>query len=48
MDSCFDIGDDEATGYWNVDEPVRLNAGDAGACGREVEAILIPSQAWLA
>ena len=30
MDSCFDRGDGEAVGYENVDEPVRLDAGDVG------------------
>ena len=30
MDSCFDKGDGEAVGYENVDEPVRLDAGDVG------------------
>ena len=30
MDSYFDRGDDEAVGHENVDEPVRLDAGDAG------------------
>ena len=28
MNSCFDRGDGEAVGYENVDEPVRLDAGD--------------------
>ena len=30
VDSCFDNGDGEAVGYENVDEPVRLDAGDVG------------------
>ena len=28
VNSCFDRGDGEAVGYENVDEPVRLDAGD--------------------
>ena len=30
MDRCFKNGDGEAVGYENVDEPLRLNAGDVG------------------
>ena len=28
VDSCFGKGNGEAVGYRNVDEPVRLDAGD--------------------
>ena len=30
MDNCFNRGDGEAVGYEDVDEPVRLDAGDFG------------------
>ena len=30
VDSCFKRGNGEAVGYENVDEPVRLGAGDVG------------------
>ena len=30
VDSCFDGGDGGAVVYENVDEPVRLDAGDVG------------------
>ena len=48
MDCCFENGDGEAVGYENVDEPVQLDAGDVNDGGRDVEGILIPSQAWRA
>ena len=47
MDSCFDKSHGEAAGNENGDEPVQpAMSGDDD--GREVEAIMIPSQEWLA
>ena len=49
VDNYFDSGDGEAVGYENVDEPVRLDAGDVGERrwpGGRGDTDPLPGVAW--